>query len=242
MKDRDFDEYYFTNCCGRPYKKDEVWMAFFARIADNIVKKLNPKRVLDAGCAMGFLVEALRQRGVNAYGCDISSYAISKVPASVKAFCWQSKVSDELEEQYDLIICQEVFPHVQLKEAETAVGNFCRHANDVIFSCCPNYPPNPYHVNLQPNEHWVKTFARYDFHPDSTFNADFMTPWAIRFQRTTTNMDSFVKGSYWTKNLSPKRDLKKSITNFKNRKVKDFIWFLKHHTKKFLIHIGILKK
>lgn len=183
MDDSDFDEYYFANCCGRPYQKDDVWMAFFGGIADAIVARIRPKRVLDAGCAMGFLVEALRQRGVEAYGFDISSYAIANVPSPVKDYCWQAKVSDELEGHFDLIVCQEVFPHVPLEDAEAAVGNFCRHSNDVIFSSNPDYPPNPRHVNLQPPEHWDEVFARHRFYPDKSFDAGFLTPWAVRFRK-----------------------------------------------------------
>jgi SAM-dependent methyltransferase len=184
MDDRDFDEYYFANCFDRPYQKDDVWMAFFGGIADAIVDRMGPKRVLDAGCAMGFLVEALRERGVEAYGFDISSYAIANVPPAVKDFCWQAKVSDELDGHFDLIICQEVFPHVPLEAAVTAVGNFCRHADDVLFSSNPDYPPNPRHVNLQPPEYWDDVFARNGFYPDRSFDASFMTPWAVRFRKT----------------------------------------------------------
>lgn len=185
MDDSDFDEYYFANCCGRPYRKDDVWTAFFGGIADAIVDRMDAKRVLDAGCAMGFLVEALRQRGVEAYGFDISSYAIANVPSAAKDFCWQAKVSDELEEHFDLIVCQEVFPHVPLEAAEAAVGNFCRHADDVLFSSNPDYPPNPRHVNLQLPEHWDEVFTRHGFFADRSFDASFITPWAVRFRNTS---------------------------------------------------------
>ena len=39
-----------------------------------------PARLLDAGCAIGLLVETLRDRGVDARGVDISDYAIGRVP------------------------------------------------------------------------------------------------------------------------------------------------------------------
>ena len=39
---------------------------------------LKRKHVLDYGCAMGILVRELRLRGVNAFGTDISDYAISE--------------------------------------------------------------------------------------------------------------------------------------------------------------------
>lgn len=42
--------------------------ALFDSIAERLVKDICPKTVLDAGCAMGFLVETLRQKKVEAWG------------------------------------------------------------------------------------------------------------------------------------------------------------------------------
>src|SRR5690242_6887663 len=74
-----YDAYYYATSCGRPYQRDDVWLRLFDVIADRIVRELRPQSVLDAGCAMGFLVEGLRRRGVEAFGFDISEYAIKNV-------------------------------------------------------------------------------------------------------------------------------------------------------------------
>jgi len=81
-----FDATYFATGCGLPYERNAHWLGFFGGIADRIVREINPRTALDAGCAMGFLVEALRERGVEAYGVDISEYAISQVHPSVKPY------------------------------------------------------------------------------------------------------------------------------------------------------------
>ena len=47
---------------------------------------LRPATVLDAGCAMGFLVEWLRKYDIAAEGVDISEYAIQKAHESVKPY------------------------------------------------------------------------------------------------------------------------------------------------------------
>src|SRR5436190_1523662 len=73
-----YDEDYFLHQIGdinEPYVRDNsVWKAIFARVAQAIVTELSPKTVLDAGCGIGFLVQALRERGVDAFGIDISEY------------------------------------------------------------------------------------------------------------------------------------------------------------------------
>lgn len=56
---------YFASHCGPfPYAREVPhWTRFFGGVADEIVARLRPKRVFDAGCAHGFLVEALWDRG-----------------------------------------------------------------------------------------------------------------------------------------------------------------------------------
>lgn len=48
-----YDNFYFAHDCGRPYQRDEVWLRFFATIADRVVSDIRPCTVLDAGCAIG---------------------------------------------------------------------------------------------------------------------------------------------------------------------------------------------
>jgi SAM-dependent methyltransferase len=185
MDERDFGEAYYLNDCGRPYQRDAHWTAFFGRIADDIVSIIRPRRVLDAGCAMGLLVEALRDRGVEAFGVDLSSYALARVPERIRDYCWQASVTDEIAGRYDLIVCQEVLPHLPLDDAERAVANFCRHTDDVLFSVSP-YPPAPLHANIAPPEHWAGVFASHGFFRDFQFDAGAITPWAVRYRRGET--------------------------------------------------------
>ena len=65
----------------------EHWVKFFGNIADKIIETINPKTVLDVGCAAGYLVAALRDRGVEAYGIDVSEFAISCAREDIKPYC-----------------------------------------------------------------------------------------------------------------------------------------------------------
>lgn len=181
-----FDDYYFAKCCGRPYGRDEEWLTFFGGIADRIVTDIAPRRVLDAGCAMGLLVEALRSRGVEAYGVDISSYAIDRVHESVRPFCRLGSIVDPFPsgERYDLIVSIEVLEHMRPNEAERALDNICRHTDDVIFSSTPNDYREVTHVNVRSPEYWGEQFARRGFVRDVDFDATFVTPWGVRFRRS----------------------------------------------------------
>jgi SAM-dependent methyltransferase len=178
-----YDEYYFKHGCGRPYERTPEWLQFFAGIADKIVREIGPRTVLDAGCAMGFLVEALRQRGVEAFGIDISEYAIQKVYPDIKRYCFFGSITDTLPQKYDLIVCIEILEHLSPRDAERAVENLCQHSDDVLFSSTPTDYKEATHFNVQPPDYWAELFARHGFFRDVDFDASFIALWAARFRR-----------------------------------------------------------
>jgi len=178
-----FDAHYYATGLGAPYQRDEHWMSFFAGIAARIVAEIGPATVLDAGCAMGLLVEQLRLRGVEAEGLDISAYAIANAPEAVREHVRVASVAEPFERRYDLIVCIEVLEHLPRPEAERAVVNLCHHSDDVLFSSSPLDYKEATHFNVNPPEYWAELFARQGFFRDLDFDASFITPWAARFRR-----------------------------------------------------------
>jgi len=191
--DASFDEYYYAHCCGDPYERSEPLLRFFGGIADRLVADIAPKTVFDAGCAIGLLVEALRQRGVEATGIDLSSYAMSRVDERVRAYVSQGSIADEFTGRYDLIVSIEVLEHMPARAAEAAIANFCRHTDDVLFSSSPLDYKEPTHVNVHPPEYWAAEFARHGFYRDVDFDASFITAWAARFRRSTEPVHRIVR-------------------------------------------------
>ncbi|WP_165774581.1 glycosyltransferase [Candidatus Viridilinea mediisalina] len=179
-----FDAHYYATGCGAiPYARNEAWMALFNTVATGIVTKIAPTSVLDAGCAIGLLVEQLRGRGVDAEGVDISTYAISQVHEQVRPFVRVGSVAEPFARHYDLIVCIEVLEHMPRAEAERAVANFCAHSADILFSSSPDDYQETTHFNVNPPEYWAEIFAQHGFFRDVDFDASFITPWAVRFRR-----------------------------------------------------------
>lgn len=191
--DQSFGEFYYRNCCGRPYLRNEEWLNFFGGIADRIVTDLQPTHVLDAGCALGLLVEQLRRRGVDAHGIDISTYAIEHADDAVKPYCRQGSISDAFGEDYDLIVSIEVVEHMRAAEAEVAIQNFCLHADRVLFSSSPVDYREPTHVNVHPLDYWAEQFARFSFYRDVDFDASFLTPWAVLFRKSADPIHRIIR-------------------------------------------------
>jgi Methyltransferase domain len=188
-----FDAYYYAHGCGEPYQHSPAWLALFNAIAERIAQDIQPASVLDAGCAIGLLVESLRQRGVEAWGIDISEYAIQNVSAEMRPYCRVASVAEALDRSYDLIVSIEVLEHMQPQEAQAAIANFCQHSDDILFSSTPFDYKEASHFNVQPPEAWAELFARHGFYRDVDFDASFITPWAARFRRSQEPLPRIVR-------------------------------------------------
>jgi SAM-dependent methyltransferase len=182
-----FGAFYYANCCGHDYAKTDDWESFFGNIADRIIDDFNPARVLDVGCAWGYLVAALRDRGVEAYGIDVSEYAIKNVREDIKAFCSVCSITEplpeELPQSYDLITCIEVFEHMHEEDGLRAMGNICNYSDKIIFSSSPDDITEQTHYNVQQLEYWSRQFAKNNFYRSLAYLPDYISPQAVFFQK-----------------------------------------------------------
>lgn len=176
-------EYYRTQCGDIPYQRNEAWLEFFDIVAERIISDIQPKTVLDAGCAFGILVERLRARGIEAWGIDISEYAIGKVAPEMQKYCRVGSILDPLPQQYDLIVSIEVVEHMPDGDSKRAIENICAYSNDILISTTPYDYKEPTHFNVQPPDYWARQFARQSFFRDLDFDASFISPWAARYRR-----------------------------------------------------------
>jgi hypothetical protein len=185
---------YFANYLGpESYERSPRWLQSFDDFARNIVERLAPETALDAGCAMGMLVEALRDRGVDAYGFDISGYALAQAREDIRQYLWEASLTDPLPRSYHLILCIEVMEHLSRADAEAAVENLCRHTDQVLLSSTPEHYAEATHFNVQPPEYWAELFARNDFVRDVDVDASFITAWAVLFRRRQKPLAGIVR-------------------------------------------------
>jgi glycosyltransferase involved in cell wall biosynthesis/2-polyprenyl-3-methyl-5-hydroxy-6-metoxy-1,4-benzoquinol methylase len=189
------DEYYRTGFGGIPYgRQEQHWKQFFGRIAERIDADLSPERVLDVGCAHGFLVEALRDRGIDAHGIDISKWAISEVPEQFKPYCRVGSITNELEGHYDLVTCIEVLEHLPRSVAQAAIANLCRHSDRVLFSSTSDDVDEPTHLNVETPDYWASLFADNGFYRDFDVDASYVAPQATLFSKGQAEIDEVVQG------------------------------------------------
>jgi SAM-dependent methyltransferase len=185
---------------GGPYERNARWLKFFGEVAEGIVRDLHPDSVLDAGCAMGFLVEALRERGVDAWGVDISEYAISQADEAVSDYCSVASLTEPFSRHYDLITCIEVIEHIPPAEAGKVIANLCAATDRILLSSTPQDYGEPTHLNVQPPEAWSAMLAEEGFLRDVERDASYLSPWAALYTRVEEPLAETVRRydrSWW---------------------------------------------
>ena len=182
-----YNKFFFESFCGQDYSDDAVWIAHFSEIAERIIAYFSPKTVLDAGCASGYLVAELRKRGVEAYGVDISAYAIESAPAEIAPYLYAQSLTDPLPkhfpQKFDLVVSLEVLEHMFPNDGKQAIKNICSYTDTILFSSTPYDLENTTHVNVQQAEYWAKEFAENSFFKDAVQSVDFAAPWAMLLRK-----------------------------------------------------------
>lgn len=182
----DYANAYYRHYAGPPYTYDEPhWKEFFGTIADVLVAVLDPATTYDAGCAKGFLVRALAERGVDARGGDISEFAISEAPPELARRLEVKDLTEPFSETYDLISCIEVLEHMAPDQARVAIGNICAATDRILLSSTPEDFGEPTHINVRPTPAWLQDFAANGFFRRTDIDASFVSPWAVLLERSS---------------------------------------------------------
>jgi SAM-dependent methyltransferase len=101
----------------------------FSPMAGYIFSQLFPHdRVIDVGCAMGYMVHWLRHYGMEAIGCDASRYCIENTHESVRNFVFLADARDLPYEndEYDVVVCVDTLEHISEPwQALKEMGRVC---------------------------------------------------------------------------------------------------------------------
>jgi len=101
-------------------------------IVKEVIKVVNPKPgeiILEVGCGTGTIVYLLRQMGINAWGCDVSSLAISiakKLYGNYYFQCDFVNAQSFTDRTYDKIYTLNSFLYVHPKDYEKVLRNLRR--------------------------------------------------------------------------------------------------------------------
>ena len=160
----------------------DSWLSLVPLIAERIVSDIGPATTLIVGCGEGVLVEALRRRGVEAFGMDASEDVVQRVHTDIQPYCWVGSMTDPFPRHYDLIVCIEVLECLDTPEADRVVANICQYTDDVLFSSTPLDSRGVTRFSVQAPDYWATLFARQGFFRDVDFDTSFVMARAARFR------------------------------------------------------------
>ena len=183
-----YDADYFENGIetGKSCYTNYRWIPeLTVRMAHHLIRHLNltaGERVLDYGCAKGFTVKALRMLDVEAYGCDISAYAIDNVDAEVRHYCKLIKPAGSVipfRQKFDWIISKDVLEHMTERSIDRFLKESLKHSKRAFHVIplgdgrgkyiVPDYQRDVTHITAQDVSWWEAKFASCGWHI-STFS------------------------------------------------------------------------
>jgi len=138
-----YDKDYFENgveagvSCYENYR----WMPELTlQMCNSIATKLKLQKtdkILDYGCAKGFIVRAFQELGfTSTKGVDISEYAIRHCDETVKGnlqIIYENwPLSLQLDEKFDWLICKDVLEHIDKASLQNLLQEFKRVAKNVF--------------------------------------------------------------------------------------------------------------
>jgi SAM-dependent methyltransferase len=155
-----------------------IW-DIFTPLATELDDLFRPNRVLDLGCAKGYLVSCFRRLGVKAYGFDISEYAVNSAPANAKKYVCQASI-DSIpfpDKYFDLVVSTDVMEHLTLPQAEAAIREIQRVSSRFVYTnicldlepglaedSCRSYTnDDKSHITVAPRGFWNRRFREQGF-------------------------------------------------------------------------------
>lgn len=208
MEDYHYEENYYAHYGGNNYERNNGWEEIFQKKAKTLTLDFNADKFLDAGCAIGYLVEALRDLGKDAYGIDVSDYVISQVRDDIKPYCKVQSVLTPLNERYDLITCIEVVEHLKPDELDDAIGNLCSATDIIVFSSSPSDYEEASHYSVHTPAFWCIKFLRHNFYHDINYDCSYISPQAMVFKKGSKNPYEWISeyetrlSELWNENLA----------------------------------------
>ena len=158
-----YDGVYFDGNRSNYRKTGGYWEYPIFSIQASLIKQIfNPTRALDAGCAKGFLVHHLRKLGVDAFGTDISEYAIQAAGSEVQPYV-QTAVMHALpfpDNYFDTVVSFEVMEHIPGPFLTQSIAELARVASKTLFFTIAREgdTSDKTHFSLLPVQTWVEKF------------------------------------------------------------------------------------
>lgn len=147
-------------------RSNDTYAKSSARMVIPIIMKLvDPKSVVDLGCAIGIWLHYFKENGVK----EILGYDGGKIDRKLsylgdnefKSADFDKGIKNE--KKYDLAMSLEVAEHIHPRNADKFVKTLTGLSDVVLFSAAIPYQSGEAHVNEQWQSYWTKKFEKLDY-------------------------------------------------------------------------------
>ena len=164
MNSTEYDRSYFYGRRKSNYDNYAKTKSMFFNFAKILYREFHPASAFDAGGAFGFLVHGLRRRGVEAWGMDVSPYAVRHSPFMELGDITNLKQG----RTYDLVICTDVLEHIPEDMVEQTLAGLYRITGKhlLLVIALAEHSAGDLdltHVCIKPRSWWEELFTRLGY-------------------------------------------------------------------------------
>jgi glycosyltransferase involved in cell wall biosynthesis len=178
-----YDEDYFENGYKSNWNQGYSWQSFsglFRETATFLTSIFSEATsYLDIGCAKGFLVRALHERGKDCWGFDHSRWAIDRVEESIKPFVMQASVDEvHYDRQFDVLLAFSIFESLTESQALAFLSRARAWSRQAIIATIPSFQSQEEeeyckkddgdlsHISIRSRQWWHELFLRAGWQQD----------------------------------------------------------------------------
>lgn len=176
---KDYSENYFDSGEAKlgqyaTYESQRFYPAFIS-MTKGIKALVQAGKVLDIGCAKGYLVDTLRNEGYESFGTDISYYAINNSPKHIRKYLSVCDLNKDYlpypDSSFDLVICMGTLEYVE--NQSNAVNEISRILNNggVLLMTSLNYVAEGdlLRIFARTEDEWNSKFKNVNIVPNKVY-------------------------------------------------------------------------
>ena len=112
-----------------------------------IWRNFDVEQTLEVGAAMGYLVESLRELDIEAYGVDVSKFAVENSSPAARSYMSQVDLRGNIpveDSSYDMVIALETLEHLPPEGVPAAVKEISRATKGWVYVTIPSFGHNEF--------------------------------------------------------------------------------------------------
>jgi len=159
----DYDN--FSKGYSEEHAKERIEKLYHTIYPPDYGREKKELKILEIGCAFGHTVDKLREMGYEAYGVDISEYAISKHKTDYKSV-GDIRYDIFPNMPYDFIYGFNLMEHISELDLRETLRNFyanLTHGGIIFLTIDPVYGCDQSHQTIKPREWWDELFLYHEF-------------------------------------------------------------------------------